>query len=152
MARRGQDHQGPSRLAGLAQAAFGQEEAVMSPPTQRGPRRGRVGTSAGRRTNPTATGMRKTSRGGESLPRGEGALKALALSAVLRDVYRVCVVALSGVWGWKGKGELGASVAIADLAESIAWKERKITIAFDSDAETNPLVGQARDRLTAFLR
>jgi hypothetical protein len=55
-----------------------------------------------------------------------------------------CVVAVPGVWGWKGK-------AMAAW-ESLKLRDRTAYLAFDSDTETNSTVTTAARRLKAFLR
>ena len=62
-----------------------------------------------------------------------------------------CVVALSGVWNWRGTNEDGGVTALSDW-ENIALKGRTVYIAFDSDAEHNPKVKDARRRLANFLQ
>ncbi|MDA8027550.1 MAG: DUF927 domain-containing protein [Nitrospiraceae bacterium] len=62
-----------------------------------------------------------------------------------------CVVALSGVWNWRGSNEKGGTTALSDW-ESIALKGRNVYLVFDSDADRNPKVENARDRLANFLR
>lgn len=62
-----------------------------------------------------------------------------------------CVIGLSGVWNWRGTNEDGGATVLSDW-ESIALKERTIFLIFDSDAERNPKVKNARDRLANFLR
>ena len=62
-----------------------------------------------------------------------------------------CVVALSGVWNWRGTNEDGGVTALSDW-ENVALKGRTVYIAFDSDAERNPKVKNARERLANFLR
>lgn len=69
-------------------------------------------------------------------------------SAVSRGL---CCVALFGVWNWRGTNELGGSVALAEW-ESIALKDRKVYIAFDSDITRKRSVRSALDRLRGFLQ
>lgn len=76
----------------------------------------------------------------------EGARKAdAAVTAGL------CCVALSGVYGWRGKDRsTGGTVALADW-EHVALNGREVVIAYDADAMTNPAVGKAVDRFRVFL-
>lgn len=75
----------------------------------------------------------------------EGAKKADALAS--RGVFSIN---LSGVWGFKGRNELGASVLLADF-DLIAWKGRRVYIVFDSDVTTKHQVRKALERLEAHL-
>ena len=75
----------------------------------------------------------------------EGAKKADALAST-----GVVAINLSGVWGFKGKNAFGASVFLADF-DLIAWKDRDVYPAFDSDVVTKPQVHQALTRLSAHL-
>jgi Domain of unknown function (DUF3854) len=63
----------------------------------------------------------------------------------------LCVIALNGVWGFKGKNEFGGVTILADW-DHIALKGRTVNIVFDSDAMTTPEVRKALDRLVAFLK
>lgn len=75
----------------------------------------------------------------------EGARKAdAAVSAGL------CCIALLGVWNWRGSNSVGGTLALADW-ESIALKDRRIYIAFDSDVMTKQGVRAALLRLSGFL-
>jgi len=62
----------------------------------------------------------------------------------------LCVIALLGVWNWRGTNEHGASVALGAW-EYVALKGRLVYIAFDSDVMTKREVQQALDRLAVFL-
>ncbi|MFY9531247.1 MAG: DUF3854 domain-containing protein [Candidatus Acidiferrales bacterium] len=58
-------------------------------------------------------------------------------------------IGLFGVWNWRDRiGE--ASFPIGDF-DSIALKDRRVLLAFDSDAASNPHVGQAENDLAQFL-
>ncbi len=70
----------------------------------------------------------------------EGAKKADSLRSLGK--YAIC---LTGVWNWAGKQ------ARKDL-EAVDWTDREVLICFDSDAETNRKVGEARVKLAAFLK
>jgi len=63
----------------------------------------------------------------------------------------LCIIALNGVWGFKGKNEFGGVTILADW-DHIALKGRVVNIAFDNDVMTQPEVRQAMDRLAEFLR
>ncbi len=75
----------------------------------------------------------------------EGPIKAdSAVSAGL------CCVALLGVWSWRGTNDKGGKTVLADF-EHVALNDRRVVIAFDSDAHTSPGVHDAMGRLGAFL-
>jgi hypothetical protein len=77
----------------------------------------------------------------------EGLKKADALiSAGAR-----CVVALLGAWNFRGRNAKGGLLALADW-DGIALNGRLVYLILDSDAQTNPDIWQARERLAAFLR
>ncbi len=61
-----------------------------------------------------------------------------------------CIIALPGVWGWRGKNEDGGLTALPDW-EVVALNDRETSIAFDSDVMTKPPVRAALARLKAFL-
>ena len=62
-----------------------------------------------------------------------------------------CAIALTGVWGFKGKNRFGSSTILADW-DYIALKGRTVYLAFDSDILVKREVQQALDRLGSFLR
>lgn len=72
------------------------------------------------------------------------------LSAAQRGGKDVAVIALLGVWNWRGKNSLGGSTVLADW-ESITLKGREVWMIFDSDYQTKADVRGALDRLTAWL-
>jgi len=75
----------------------------------------------------------------------EGARKAdSAVSAGL------CCIALLGVWNWRGRNAVDATTALGDW-ESIALKDRRVYVCFDSDVMTKPGVQGALKRFGAFL-
>jgi hypothetical protein len=76
----------------------------------------------------------------------EGVTKADA--AVAR--MGVCTVGLAGVWNWRGKNEAEGKTVLADW-EFIAIEDREVAVVFDSDVMTKPEVGDALERLGAFL-
>lgn len=61
-----------------------------------------------------------------------------------------CTIALLGVWNWRGKNELGGNTVLADW-DGVTLKGRDVRLIFDSDAQTNPHVRQALDRLAGVL-
>jgi hypothetical protein len=63
----------------------------------------------------------------------------------------LAIIALLGVWNWKGTNAHGGKVALADW-DSIALNGRAVYLAFDSDAAINHQVATALDRLGHFLR
>lgn len=75
----------------------------------------------------------------------EGARKVDA--AISRGL---CCVGVLGVFGWRGKNDVGGTTVLADW-ESIALKTRKVYLAFDSDLLTKRGVQQALQRLAGFL-
>jgi hypothetical protein len=62
----------------------------------------------------------------------------------------VCAVALLGVWNWRGTNERGGKAALSDW-ESVALNDRRVLLAFDSDALVKRSVHQALERLAGFL-
>lgn len=92
----------------------------------------------------------------------EGDKKTLALSRLAAHEsaqQRFIAVGVPGVWNWKGR--TGKTVQsdgqrtdtkgpIPDLS-LIAWKQRKVYIAYDADAATNEKVGWARSALAREL-
>ena len=60
------------------------------------------------------------------------------------------IIALLGVWNWRGTNAFGGKVALSDW-ELIALNDRLVYLAFDSDAVTNPHVSKALRRLGTFL-
>jgi hypothetical protein len=76
----------------------------------------------------------------------EGQKKADALAS-----RGQCVVALLGVWNFKGKNKFGASTFLADW-DYIALKDRIVRIVFDSDVMGKPEIHKALRRLTEHLQ
>lgn len=76
----------------------------------------------------------------------EGQKKADALAS-----QGACVIALLGVWNFRGKNKHGGIAFLADF-DYIALNGRDVRIVFDSDIMTKPEVRQALDRLTEHLR
>lgn len=76
----------------------------------------------------------------------EGCKKADALTS-----RGACAISLTGVWGFKGKNELGGVVFLADW-DYIALKGRTIYLAFDSDVVTKEPVKKALERLAEHLQ
>jgi hypothetical protein len=62
----------------------------------------------------------------------------------------LCCIALIGTWNWRGTNEFGGKTALPDW-ESIALKDRRVYIVFDSDVMVKPSVHGALSRLKAFL-
>lgn len=73
----------------------------------------------------------------------EGEKKALKLA---QDGFPA--IGIAGVWMWK---ETKAERLISDLA-GVAWRGRRVFIAFDSDITTKPEVLEAETRLAAQLK
>lgn len=63
----------------------------------------------------------------------------------------VCVIAVLGVWNWRGTNALGGSTELADW-EKVAIKGRKIFVCFDSDVTYKPEVQAALKRFVAMLK
>lgn len=76
----------------------------------------------------------------------EGSKKADALAS-----QGACALSLTGVWGFKGKNELGGVVFLSDW-DYIALEKRTVYLAFDSDIITKPPVRQALERLAEHIR
>lgn len=76
----------------------------------------------------------------------EGCKKADALAS-----RGACAISLTGVWGFKGKNELGGVVFLADW-DYIALKDRTIYLAFDSDVVAKESVKKALERLAEHLQ
>jgi hypothetical protein len=76
----------------------------------------------------------------------EGPLKADALASA----GAAAVIALAGVWGWRGATTGGATAALPDW-ELVPLKGRLVLLCFDSDAVYKPQVRLALERLAAFL-
>jgi hypothetical protein len=62
----------------------------------------------------------------------------------------LAIIGLLGVWNWRGTNAHGGKVALPDW-ECIALNGRRVYLAFDSDATSNPQVAKAARRLGAFL-
>ena len=92
----------------------------------------------------------------------EGEFKALALWRLANHLIglpRFLPIATTGVWNWRGTiGKISGANGkprdvkgvISDL-ERIAWKGRRVIIAFDADSEKNPKVRAARWQLMGAL-
>ncbi len=63
----------------------------------------------------------------------------------------LCVVALMGVWNWRGTNEAGGKVALPEW-DSVALDGRKVYLVFDSDVMEKREVYEALRRLREFLR
>src|SRR5215213_9598868 len=62
----------------------------------------------------------------------------------------LCIVALPGVWSWRGGNDHGGKVAVADWHD-IALNGRRVILAFDSDVMTKPQVRAALNALAGYL-
>jgi len=76
----------------------------------------------------------------------EGSKKADSLAS-----RGACSVSLAGVWGFKGKNELGGVTLLADW-DYIALKERVVYLSFDSDVVAKEPVRKALVRIAEHLR
>jgi hypothetical protein len=63
----------------------------------------------------------------------------------------LAIIALLGVWNWKGTNAKGGKTVLSDW-DSIALNGRTVYLAFDSDAATNRQVATALNWLGQFLR
>ncbi|MFH1491163.1 MAG: DUF3854 domain-containing protein, partial [Pseudomonadota bacterium] len=62
-----------------------------------------------------------------------------------------CAIGLNGVWGFKGKNDLGGVTFQADF-DYIALNGRPVYIVYDSDIVTKPQVRKAMERLAEHLK
>lgn len=62
----------------------------------------------------------------------------------------LAVVALPGVWSWRGKNAQGGKVAVDDWHD-VALNERRVVIAFDGDVARKPAVHGAMRALSGYL-
>ena len=76
----------------------------------------------------------------------EGSKKADALASCA-----ACAISLTGVWGFKGKNELGGITFLADW-DYIALRGRTVYLAFDSDIAVKTAVKKAVERLAEHLK
>ena len=65
--------------------------------------------------------------------------------------YGLCIVALTGVWGWRGTNDVGGRTVIADLNE-VALNDRRVILAFDGDVARNPKAAKGLCELAEFLK
>lgn len=90
----------------------------------------------------------------------EGEFKALVVDQARRRAGREClVIAVTGIWSWKGKtgkeaaqngGSRNVYGIISDF-DRIEWKGRRATVCYDGDVATNWRVKQARSGLIETL-
>jgi len=62
----------------------------------------------------------------------------------------LCIVALPGVWSWRGTNAKGGKTAVADWHD-IALNDRRVVLAFDSDVARKKAVRTALDQLATYL-
>lgn len=65
--------------------------------------------------------------------------------------HGLCIIALNGVWGFKGQNEFGGVTILADW-DHVALKGRTVNVVFNSDVMTEPAVKKALERLVEFLQ
>src|SRR5262245_46848029 len=65
--------------------------------------------------------------------------------------HGLCVIALNGVWGFKGKNEFSGVTILADW-DHVALKGRAVNVVFDNDVMVQPEVKSALERLAEFLK
>ena len=65
--------------------------------------------------------------------------------------HGLCIVALTGVWGWRGTNDVGGRTVIADLNE-VALNDRRVILAFDGDVARNPKAAKGLCELAEFLK
>jgi hypothetical protein len=75
----------------------------------------------------------------------EGPIKGDALAGA-----GAAVVALLGVWSWRGSNEFGGTTVLAEF-EYVALADRQVFVCFDSDVMVKPAVHDAMARLADFL-
>jgi hypothetical protein len=66
-------------------------------------------------------------------------------------VAGLCIVALPGVWSWRGRNDRGGKTAVPDWHD-VALDARRIILAFDSDVVRKSEVRRALDELAGYLR
>ena len=66
-------------------------------------------------------------------------------------VHGLCIVALSGVWNWRGSNDFGGKTVLADFHD-VALNGRRVILAFDSDAARNADVFHAMCALASWLK
>lgn len=65
-------------------------------------------------------------------------------------LHGLCIVALPGVWSWRGTNAAGGKTAIPDFHD-IALGERRVILAFDGDVARKPAVRRALGALADYL-
>src|SRR6185295_5882675 len=65
--------------------------------------------------------------------------------------YQLCIVALSGVWNWRGTNNMGGKTAVADWND-IALNGRRIILAFDGDVARKRSAAKALCALAEYLK
>ena len=65
-------------------------------------------------------------------------------------LHGLCVVALTGVWCWRGTNSAGGKVALADW-QDVALNGRRVIIAFDGDVARKESVQKAAHALSGYL-
>jgi len=65
--------------------------------------------------------------------------------------YQLCIVALSGVWNWRGTNDMGGKAAVGGWND-IALNGRRVIIAFDGDLIRKPSAAKALCALADFLK
>ena len=65
-------------------------------------------------------------------------------------VQGLCIVALPGVWSWRGTNGSGGKVAVGDWHD-IALNGRRVILAFDGDVARKPEVHKAMSALADYL-
>jgi len=66
-------------------------------------------------------------------------------------VAGLCIVALPGVWSWRGRNDHGGKAAVPDWHD-VALDGRRVILAFDSDVCRKRSVRSALDALAGYLR
>jgi hypothetical protein len=65
--------------------------------------------------------------------------------------HGLCIIALSGVWNWRGTNDMGGKTAIGDWND-IALNGRLVVLAFDGDVARKPNAAKALCALADFLK
>ena len=65
--------------------------------------------------------------------------------------YQLCIIALIGVWNWRGTNDMGGKTAVGDWND-VALDGRRVILAFDGDVARKPSPAKALWALADFLK
>ena len=65
-------------------------------------------------------------------------------------LHGLCIVALMGVWSWRGTNTAGGKTALADW-QDVALNSRRVIISYDGDVQRKESVRAAMDALARYL-